>query len=117
MLSSRSAAAAAFLLLLSGVAGAQTPGPSPYDMTYAVNVPDAAGAPLRRDMALESAIVATLPSDATGIVLRWCRPEIPFGMWQFGAAAEKQALLDERWCEVSWRGTVGSLPGAAIRPE
>jgi hypothetical protein len=38
-------------------------------------------------------------------------------MWQFGAPAEKQALLDERWCEVSWRGTVGSLPGTAIRPE
>lgn len=103
---------------MAAAAAAQAIQPSPYDTTYAVAVPDNQGVPLRADMALGASVIATLPSDATGIVLRWCRPEIPFGQWQLGTDADRRAILDaDRWCEVSWRGTVGALLSAALRPE
>ena len=99
------------LPVMAGPAAAQSP--SPYDMTYSA----------RADTVLRSAIeagagpVATLPKGADGIVLRWCRPEMPFGTWQFGSPATWRKLLDERACEIGWNGKVGFVDGTALAPE
>lgn len=89
--------------------------PSPYDVTYTTRGDDAVA--LRADMSEGAATVGTIPAGATGIVLRWCRSEIPFGSWQFGSRRDQLKLLDERWCEVSHGGLVGNVPGRAIQPE
>jgi hypothetical protein len=99
--------------LLAGAAQAQSA--SPYDMTYALR--DAKPTPLYSDMSDKAAKKGTLPGDAQGIVLRWCRDEIPFGSWQFGSRKAQLALLDARWCEVSYNGTVGDVPGKALTPQ
>jgi hypothetical protein len=62
-------------------------------------------------------VVGTIPAGTEGIVLRWCRSEIPFGTWQFGSEKQQLKLLDERWCEISVGGVVGNVPGSVIRPE
>lgn len=100
------------VLLVAGGAAAQSP--SPYDLTYTTRSGEA---PLHADMSAGSATVGSLPAGASGIVLRWCREEIPFGAWQFGSKKEQLKLLDERWCEVSYQGKVGNVPGTAIAPE
>lgn len=112
----RTAVPAALLLAAlaaSGPAAAQSP--SPYDLTYRLRGGDAVT--LRADMSDKAAAVGTLPAGASGIVLRWCRSEIPFGTWQFGSAKEQLKLLDQRWCEVSYQGKVGSVPGSTLAPE
>lgn len=106
------AAAAAAVVLFAGVAAAQSP--SPYDMTYTTRSGEV---PLRADMSEAAAAIGVLPDGARGVVLRWCREEIPFGAWQFGSAKEQLKLLDQRWCEVSYQGRVGNVPGSAIAPE
>jgi hypothetical protein len=96
-----------------GVALAQSA--SPYDMTYALR--EANPTPLYADMSEKAAKKGTLPGDAKGIVLRWCRDEIPFGSWQFGSRKSQLALLDARWCEISYNGTVGNVPGKVLTPQ
>ncbi len=98
--------------LVAGAALAQSA--SPYDMTYALR--DGKPTPLYADMSEKAAKKGTIPGDATGIVLRWCRDEIPFGSWQFGSRKAQLALLDARWCEISYNGAVGNVPGKALTP-
>ncbi len=99
--------------LSSGAASAQSA--SPYDMTYMLR--DGKPTALYSDMSEKAAKKATLPGDAKGIVLRWCRDEIPFGSWQFGSRKAQLALLDARWCEISYNGTVGNVPGKVLSPQ
>lgn len=108
-------AAALVALYLAGAAASHAQGASPYDMTYELR--GGAAVPLSRDMSETAPAVGTLPAGASGIVLRWCRAEIPFGAWQFGSRSEQLKLLDERWCEVSHQGRVGNVPGRMIQPE
>ncbi len=107
------AAASALLAGSSALAAAQSAGP--YDMIYELRGRDAV--PLRADMNEGAAVTGELPADASGIILRWCRSEIPFGSWQFGSDRDRLKLLDARWCEVSHQGTIGNVPGSAIQPE
>ena len=86
---------------------------SPYDMTYSVR----RDTPVRSDMSAGSAVKATLPGGTKGIVMRWCRPEFPFGKWQYGGRATQRRLLDERWCEVEAGGVIGNVEGKSLRPE
>jgi hypothetical protein len=99
-------------LVLAGVGGAAAQSPGPYDMRYAVT----AETPLTADMDKGSRATGTLPAGADGIVLRWCRPEIPFATWQFGSPATWRKLLDERRCEIGWNGKVGTVDGSALQP-
>lgn len=99
--------------LSSGAASAQSA--SPYDMTYTMR--DGKPTTLYSDMSEKAAKKATIPGDAKGIVLRWCRDEIPFGSWQFGSRKAQLALLDGRWCEISYNGTVGNVPGKVLSPQ
>ncbi|BBE71422.1 hypothetical protein [Oharaeibacter diazotrophicus] len=89
--------------------------PSPYDMTYRIR--GGGETALLADMKEGAGRVGTIPAGAEGIVLRWCRSEIPFGAWQFGSRKEQLKLLDARWCEVSYKGKVGDVPGSALEPE
>jgi hypothetical protein len=93
-----------------GVAAAQSPGP--YDMRYAVT----AETPLAASIEKGAPAKQSIPAGADGIVLRWCRPEIPFATWQFGSPATWRKLLDERRCEVGWNGKIGFVEGAALEP-
>lgn len=99
--------------LSAGAAMAQSA--SPYDMTYALR--DGKPTTLYADMSETSARKGTLPGDAKGIVLRWCRDEIPFGSWQFGSRKAQLGLLDARWCEISYNGAVGNVPGKVLTPQ
>ncbi|PIP01320.1 hypothetical protein [Pleomorphomonas carboxyditropha] len=99
--------------LSAGVALAQSA--SPYDMTYALR--EGKPTPLYADMSEKAARKSTIPGDAKGIVLRWCRDEIPFGSWQFGSRKAQLALLDARWCEISYNGAVGNVPGKVLTPQ
>jgi hypothetical protein len=107
---SRGGLAAAVVLAGVGQAAAQSAGP--YDMRYAV----AAETPLTADMDKGSRVTGAIPAGSDGIVLRWCRPEIPFATWQFGSPATWRKLLDERRCEVGWNGKVGTVDGSALQP-
>ncbi len=103
---------ATFGFLASAVtAGAQSPGP--YDTTYRVKSETA----LRASMSDSGQVIATIPAGTGGIVMRWCRPEIPFGRWQFGGSRVKRELLKARWCEVEARGKIGNVKGADLSPE
>ena len=106
------------ILLIAGLAGAaassaMAQSPSPYDMTYRVG----SDTPMRASMSDGGRVTATIPSGTKGIVMRWCRPEIPFRKWQFGGSAVKRGLLDARWCEVEAAGHVGNVKGTALKPE
>lgn len=103
----------ALVVAAAGVAFAQSA--SPYDRTYKLRAGQPV--PLYADMTDKAAHKGTLPGDARGIVLRWCRDEIPFGSWQFGTLKDQLRLLDTRWCEVSYKGTVGDVPGTVLVPE
>lgn len=104
---------AGLLLATAGAAFAQSP--SPYDRTYKLRAGQAV--PLYSGMAESAGRKGSIPGDAKGIVLRWCRDEIPFGSWQFGSPATQLKLLDSRWCEVSYKGAVGDVPGSVLAPE
>ncbi len=86
---------------------------SPYDTTYSVR----ADTPVRSAMKAGALVKATLKDGTKGIVLRWCRPEFPFGKWEFGNSAVKRKLLAERWCEIDSGGIIGNVEGKALRPE
>ncbi len=86
---------------------------SPYDTTYSVR----SDTPVRTAMKAGASVKATLPSGTKGIVLRWCRPEFPFGKWEFGNSSVKRKLLAERWCEIQSGGVIGNVEGKALRPE
>ncbi|PLX36858.1 MAG: hypothetical protein C0606_13740 [Hyphomicrobiales bacterium] len=109
----RSIAATALALAVAAPVAAFAQGKSPYDMTYSVR----SDTPLRSGMSDGAGAKGTIPGGTGGIILRWCRPEIPFGKWQFGSRSVKRKLLDERWCEVEAAGKVGNVPGKALRPE
>jgi len=96
--------------LAAGAAAAQSAGP--YDMRYRT----LAETPLAASIERGAPATRSLPAGADGIVLRWCRPEIPFGTWQFGSPATWRKLLDERRCEVGWKNEVGFVEGAALDP-
>jgi hypothetical protein len=102
-------------LTLGSGAAASAQGASPYDMTFAVR--GGGETAIYADMSEKAARTGAIPAGATGIVLRWCRTEIPFGSWQFGSKKEQLKLLDERWCEVSYQGKVGNVPGSVLTPE
>jgi len=112
-MSCKLALAACLVAALPAVASAQSA--SPYDLTYKLRAGTAT--PLYADMAKSAHQKGTLPGDASGIVLRWCRQEIPFGTWQFGSRSQQRALLDARWCEISYKGMVGDVPGSVLDPE
>jgi hypothetical protein len=105
------------LFVLAVVAGgpAAAQSASPYDLTYSLR--GKVGVPLYADMSDKAARLGELPAGASGIVLRWCRSEIPFGSWQFGSRKDQLKLLDARWCEVSYQGKVGNVPGSALAPQ
>ncbi|MEW5423144.1 hypothetical protein [Amorphus sp. 3PC139-8] len=86
---------------------------SPYEMRYQTR----SGTALRASIESGSGTVAKLPKGADGIVLRWCRPEIPFSTWQFGSPATWRTLLDERACEIGWNGRVGYVDGTTLTPD
>lgn len=111
----RIVAAAILAALALAAADARSASPSPYDMTYRLR--GKAAVPLYADMSEKAARKGMLPADARGIVLRWCRSEIPFGSWQFGSRRDQFRILDSRWCEISYGGLVGDVPGAALSPE
>ena len=113
MIGFRSIAAAFGLVLATSAAMAQSA--SPYDMSYALR--DGKPATLYTDMSESAGKRGTIPGDAKGIVLSWCRDEIPFGSWQFGSHATQMKLLDTRWCEVSFKGLVGDVPGSVLEPQ
>lgn len=113
MIGFRSLAFSLCVCLSTSMAMAQSA--SPYDMTYAVR--DAKPTPIYADMSEKAARKGTLPGDAKGIILRWCRDEIPFGSWQFGSRKSQLALLDARWCEISYNGVVGNVPGKVLTPQ
>lgn len=98
--------------VLAGVTVAAAQSPGPYDMRYAAT----AETPLTADIEKGARATGALPAGADGIVLRWCRPEIPFAAWQFGSPATWRKLLDERRCEVGWNGKVGYVDGSALQP-
>jgi len=102
--------AAAAGCLLAGAAAAQQAGP--YDMRYQTRAETTLTAAIDKG----SKTVVAVPAGEGGIVLRWCRPEIPFGTWQYGSAATWRRLLDERRCEVGWKGHVGFVDGTALAP-
>ncbi|MCW2307226.1 hypothetical protein [Rhodobium gokarnense] len=87
--------------------------PSPYDMTYRVR----SDTPVRSGMSSGASVKGTLKAGTKGIVLRWCRPEIPFAEWQFGSRSVKRKLLDERWCEIQSGTLIGNVDGKALRPD
>lgn len=99
-------------LVVAGVTAAAAQSAGPYDMRYAVT----AETPLSADMDKGSRTIGAIPAGSDGIVLRWCRPEIPFATWQFGSPATWRKLLDERRCEVGWNGKVGTVEGSALQP-
>ncbi len=99
-------------LVVTGVTAAAAQSPGPYDMRYAVT----AETPLTADIDKGSRATGAIPAGSDGIVLRWCRPEIPFATWQFGSPATWRKLLDERRCEVGWNGKVGYVEGSALQP-
>ncbi len=94
------------------VAAAMAQSASPYDMTYTAR----SDAALRAAPEAGSAAKGEVKRGTTGIVLRWCRPEIPFGTWQFGRRVTWRKLLDERVCEVSAGGQVGFVDGTVLDP-
>ncbi len=106
---------AAAALLAASVLPAFAAGPGPYDMTYGIR--GGVETPLLSDMKDGAAKVGSVPAGAKGIVLRWCRSEIPFGSWQFGSLKDQLKLLDARWCEISYKGKVGNVPGRVLQPE
>lgn len=113
MIGFRFTAAAFGLVLATSAAMAQSA--SPYDMSYALR--DGKPATLYTDMSESAAKKGTIPGDAKGIVLSWCRDEIPFGSWQFGSRKSQLALLDARWCEVMYKGMTGYVPGKVLTPQ
>lgn len=113
MIGFRMVAFSGLAVILAAPALAQSA--SPYDMTYKLRA--GAAVPLYADMSDKAAHKGSLPGDAKGIVLRWCRDEIPFGSWQFGSHATQMKLLDTRWCEVSFNGLVGDVPGSVLEPQ
>lgn len=90
--------------------------PSPYDMKFQLRNPPAGGAPLHADMTTGSAVKTRLAPTTSGIILRWCRPELAFGTWQFGNLATQRKLLDGAWCEVQAGGTIGNIEGKFLDP-
>lgn len=113
MIGFRFVASALGLGLMCGAATAQSA--SPYDMSYALR--DGKPTPLYADMSESAGKKGTIPGDAGGIVLSWCRDEIPFGSWQFGSRKAQLALLDARWCEVMYKGATGYVPGKVLTPQ
>ncbi|WP_069307945.1 hypothetical protein [Methylobrevis pamukkalensis] len=110
------AAVGAGLAVAFGQAGARAQTLSPYDTAYTTfKAPD--GVAMRSAMQDGASVVGTIPPDATGIVLRWCRPEFNFGDWQFGGARAQRQALDARWCEVSYNGKVGNVQGRMLAPK
>lgn len=103
-------AAALATLLTSGAAVAQSS--SPYDTIFKARQ----NTPIYSSMSTSGKAIGTIPRGAGGIVLRWCRPEIPFGDWQFGGKRAKRAILDQRWCEIGYKGTVGNVQGRSLNP-
>lgn len=102
-------------LITASVQAVSAAGPGPYDVTYGIR--GGGETPLLADMKDGAAKVGSIPAGASGIVLRWCRSEIPFGSWQFGSRKDQLKLLDSRWCEVSYNGKVGDVPGRVLQPE
>ena len=102
----------AAVLALAGVATAAAQSPGPYDMRYSAT----AETPLAATIEKGAPATGAIPAGSDGIVLRWCRPEIPFATWQFGSPATWRKLLDERRCEVGWNGKVGFVEGSALQP-
>jgi hypothetical protein len=90
--------------------------PSPYDTRFQLRGQPAGGAPLYAEMATGSRVLMTIPSNASGIILRWCRPELNFGVWQFGTLATQRQLLDGAWCEISVQGRIGNVEGKVLDP-
>jgi len=85
---------------------------SPYDMTYKARKDTV----MRAAPEAGSAAKGNLARGTAGIVLRWCRPEIPFNRWQFGGRGTWRILLDERVCEISSGGKVGFVDGVNLDP-
>lgn len=90
--------------------------PSPYDMKFTLRDAPAGGVPLYSGMATGSKVIATIPGNATGIILRWCRPELPFQAWQFGSLKAQRGILDEAWCEIQTGGKIGNVEGKVLDP-
>jgi len=93
-------------------------GQSPYDTTFSV----ASGwggkdVEMRAAPEAGSAVVGTLPKDAKGIVLRWCRPEFNFRNWAYGSRDGRKAQLKDKACEIEWNGKVGFVDGDRLVPE
>ncbi|SON55332.1 hypothetical protein HDIA_1791 [Hartmannibacter diazotrophicus] len=110
------AAVGAAVIGAIGQITARAESPSPYDMKYATfSAPS--GVPMRSAMQDGASVVGTIPAGGKGIVMRWCRPEFPFGAWQFGGAKMQRQLLDQRWCEVSYKGKIGNVDGHMLAPE
>lgn len=109
----RAVVTAALIVFGTGLAAPSVAqSPSPYDVRYTAR----SETPLRGAIEAGARPVATVPKGADGIVLRWCRPEIPFATWQFGSPATWRKILDERACEVEWNGSVGFVDGTALAP-
>lgn len=105
-------AALAALIAAAAASAAVAQAPGPYDVRYSTRVEAA----LSADVEAGSKVVGTVPAGTSGLVLRWCRPEIPFGTWQYGSAATWRKLLDERRCEIGWKGRVGFVDGTTLVP-
>lgn len=106
------------LVGLALMAAPAVAGQSPYDTTFSV----ASGwggkdVEMRAAPEAGSAVVGTLPKDAKGIVLRWCRPEFNFRNWAYGSRDGRKAQLKDKACEIEWNGKVGFVDGDRLVPE
>ena len=105
----------AFILFLNiiGLSAVQAEKIGPYSVRYITFAPT----PILQKMDVSSPIVEELATETTGIVLRWCSPEFPFGKFMFGNEEERLSLLGERMCEASLDGRVLFISGKTIKPD
>ncbi|MEZ5841142.1 MAG: hypothetical protein R3D02_12210 [Hyphomicrobiales bacterium] len=106
------------VLALSFIALPAAAGQSPYDTTFAVDSGwGGKDIEMRAEPEAGSKVIGTLPKDAKGIILRWCRPEFNFRNWAYGSREGRKGQLKDKACEISFDGKVGFVDGDKLVPE
>lgn len=100
-------------LVAASTTDADAQSSNPYDMRFALTQ----DAPMRAAPELESAISGQVAGGTRDIILRLCRPEVPFEQWMFGSQRVQNQLMDERVCEVDVAGRVGFIEGRFLRAQ
>jgi hypothetical protein len=84
----------------------------PYDTIYKTN----GKAQLHAGPGDTTAVKEIIAKGTKGIILRWCRPEMPFRTWEFGGPKARRGILDKRWCEIDVGGRIGFMHGSHLNP-